>query len=65
MNEIIKNKNDFEICQKAHYIRNSCLNVGLDDICKLLIQLEDKNIEHREKEKIFELVDKNIKNVVK
>ena len=65
MNEIIKKKNDLEICQKAHYIRNSCLNVGLDDICKLLVQLEDKNIEYREKEKIFELVDKNIKNVVK
>lgn len=64
MNEYIKNENDSEICQKAHYIRNSCLNVGLDEICNLLIKLEDTTIMNKEKKEIFKSIEKSIRELI-
>ena len=61
MEVIIKSAEDKEICDKAHYIRNSCLNVRLDDICILLEQLEDKHISQIKKVKIFETINKEIR----
>jgi len=52
------NNNDQEnICKKAHYIRNSCLNVALDNICQLLEQLEDKSLDIETKKSIFIEID--------
>jgi len=61
MDKIIKNNDAEEISQKAHYIKNSCLNVGLDDICKLLEKLENQENIHLEKEKIFKEINRDIR----
>lgn len=37
---IIKSEDKNEISQKAHYLKNSCLNVALDNACKILEELE-------------------------
>ncbi|WP_423274824.1 ATP-binding protein, partial [Arcobacter sp. YIC-464] len=39
----IENKDSESISSKAHYIKNSCLNLALDDICNLLQSLEDNS----------------------
>lgn len=38
--KVIQTKNEHDISKKAHYIKNSCLNVNLKDTCELLFQLE-------------------------
>lgn len=38
---VVENGNKKEISQKAHYLKNSCLNVCLDDISALLQELEN------------------------
>ncbi|WP_129090895.1 ATP-binding protein, partial [Arcobacter sp. CECT 8989] len=40
LESLIENQEKEAIAQKAHYIKNSCLNVALDDICQLLQKLE-------------------------
>ncbi|MFY9090063.1 ATP-binding protein [Arcobacter aquimarinus] len=50
--------------QKAHYIKNSCLNVLLNDICELLNKLEDRTLSKDKKEEIFfkveDMINQNI-----
>ncbi|MEZ4693305.1 MAG: hypothetical protein R2837_04785 [Aliarcobacter sp.] len=50
--------------QKAHYIKNSCLNVLLNDVCELLNKLEDRTLEKNKKEELFlkieEMINQNI-----
>ncbi len=47
-------ENDVEnISHKAHYIKNSCLNVALDEVCEILQQLEDTSLNIDEKKKLF------------
>jgi len=58
LNEFIK-KNDTEnISQKAHYIKNSCLNVNLEEVCKVLQKLEDKELDIEQKRVYFNEVIK-------
>ncbi|WP_108061499.1 ATP-binding protein [Poseidonibacter lekithochrous] len=38
----VEEKENTKINEKAHYIKNSCLNVALDDICDLLQKLESQ-----------------------
>ena len=62
MNDILKNEDQEEIFQKAHYLKNSCLNVALEDVCNLLMQLEDRELSIAEKSKIFKRIEENITN---
>ncbi|MGM0520175.1 MAG: ATP-binding protein [Campylobacterota bacterium] len=41
---------------KAHYIKNSCLNLALDDICELLQKLEDKELSNNDVLKYFDSI---------
>ena len=51
-NFIQKNESE-NISQKAHYIKNSCLNITLDEACEILEQLEDKNLEESKRKELF------------
>lgn len=60
-------KKDYEaISGKAHYLKNSCLNVCLDDICQVLAIFESpeklKNDEIMEK---FNIIKKQIDYLIK
>ena len=52
------------ISQKAHYIKNSCLNLSLDNLCKLLQELENKELQENEKKSIFEDINYLVKNLL-
>ncbi len=63
--QIILDDNKEKIRKKAHFIKNSCLNVCLDDICKILQEMEESkfsNLEYKEK---FKLIKENIKKSIK
>ena len=62
--EIIKSENKEEILKKAHYIKNSCLNVSLDDICISLDTLEKENITQNKIEILFKDIEEKIKKLV-
>ncbi|RXK02106.1 ATP-binding protein, partial [Halarcobacter bivalviorum] len=49
----IKEDDKEAIVQKAHYIKNSCLNLALDEICSLLEKLENPKLSKKEYEDIF------------
>ena len=56
-------KNDVEnISQKAHYIKNSCLNVALDEACEILEQLEDKSLEESKRKELFTQLNNQLGN---
>ncbi|RXJ67627.1 hypothetical protein CRV08_09665 [Halarcobacter ebronensis] len=56
------NKNDSEeVSQKAHYIKNSCLNVCLEKLCDILQKLENKKLEQSERKELFEEFQKELK----
>jgi signal transduction histidine kinase/DNA-binding LytR/AlgR family response regulator len=67
--EDMKELNDFveansieEISKKAHYIKNSCLNIGLDKSCEILDELEKADsLSKDEIHNNFELLKKEIK----
>ena len=61
---IIKNKNQEEINQKAHYIKNSCLNLSLTEICNLLESLENNNISIDNKIEIFYNLKNQINKII-
>jgi signal transduction histidine kinase/CheY-like chemotaxis protein/HPt (histidine-containing phosphotransfer) domain-containing protein len=52
------------ISSKAHYIKNSCLNVSLDELCELLQKLENKDLEQREKVSIFNEINSSVKSLL-
>lgn len=60
---IINSGNIIEINKKAHYIKNSCLNVNLTSVCELLQKLEDENIEHKQCKEIFYILKSQIENI--
>ena len=64
LEETIQKKDVENISFKAHYIKNSCLNVSLDDICKSLEKLENKKLEHKEKELLFKDIKASIKSLL-
>ena len=56
-------KSDVEnISQKAHYIKNSCLNVALDEACEILEQLEDKSLEESKRKELFTQLNSQLGN---
>lgn len=59
----IQENNSKEIIQKAHYIKNSCLNLELNEICEILEKLEENKLSKDEKEKILILLKDNFKDI--
>ena len=51
--DIINSQDKEKISQKAHYLKNSCLNVSLDEICEVLEELESSELSFEEIEKKF------------
>ena len=60
---ISKNSSE-EIVQKAHYIKNSCLNVYLDEVCDLLQMLENKELIKDMRIELFNKIKRLISHVV-
>jgi PAS domain S-box-containing protein len=56
LQNFIHSKDKENILQKAHYIKNSCLNLCLDDICEVLQKLENPDLQDKEKEELFALL---------
>ena len=48
--------------KKAHYIKNSCLNVALDEACEILEQLEDKSLEESKRKELFTQLNSQLGN---
>ena len=61
---LIKKDDEEQIIQKAHYLKNSCLNMALDDICNLLNSLESKNNSFEEKQNIFNKINNDIRELI-
>jgi len=59
----IKNNNSEKIIAKAHYIKNSCLNVELKEVCELLQKIESKQDEDKTLE-IFNTIKKHIEKIL-
>jgi len=51
--DIISTQDKDKISQKAHYLKNSCLNVSLSEVCEVLEQLESKELSIKEVEEKF------------
>ena len=64
LEEFIEAKDIENISLKAHYIKNSCLNVSLDEICELLQKLENKDTEESEKINIFKEINSTVKSLL-
>ncbi|MGB0990329.1 MAG: ATP-binding protein [Halarcobacter sp.] len=64
LESLIENQEKEAIAQKAHYIKNSCLNVALDDICELLQELEKVDIEKIDSNKLFNEIKSKIKEIL-
>ncbi|NVJ53220.1 MAG: Hpt domain-containing protein, partial [Campylobacteraceae bacterium] len=61
---LIQNQEKEAIAQKAHYIKNSCLNVALDDICSLLQELETKSVSMEESLDLYKQIKQKIKAII-
>lgn len=64
LKDYIKKRDNQNIRFKAHYIKNSCLNVSLDEICDLLQKLEDKELDQNKIELLFSDIEASIKSVL-
>ncbi|MFK2823957.1 ATP-binding protein [Arcobacter sp. YIC-80] len=53
LESFIQAKDSSNIISKAHYIKNSCLNLALDDICSSLQLLESENVSIEKKFTLF------------
>lgn len=63
--KVIKRGNNNEISQKAHYIKNSCLNVCLNEVCSILFDLENpKNLKTSEIKHKFKLIKYKIESII-
>ena len=63
---VVENADKKEISQKAHYLKNSCLNVCLDDISALLQELENnENLNLLDMQEKFQKIKKLIKSLSK
>lgn len=63
LEEAILQNNIVEISQKAHYIKNSCLNMNLENVCKLLQKLEDADFENNDSHIIFNEIKEEIESI--
>ncbi|RXJ75443.1 hypothetical protein CRV03_12800, partial [Arcobacter sp. F155] len=64
LESLIENQEKEAIAQKAHYIKNSCLNVALDDICELLQELESDSISIEECVDLYKQINQKIKAII-
>ncbi len=62
--KIINSKNQQEIKEKAHYLKNSCLNLYLTELCSILQEFENANLSDREKEEKFNLFKQEILKLI-
>lgn len=60
LEDLIEQGKSSEISQKAHYIKNSCLNLCLDEVCILLEELEQEDLNQKQKEKLFYQIEQKI-----
>ncbi len=57
-------KNDSgNISQKAHYIKNSCLNVALDEVCEILQELENESLDEIKRKELFTQLCSQLGNI--
>ncbi len=52
----IEEQNKDKIYQKAHYIKNTCLNLVLEEICALLKNLENQDLSQEEQTYLFKKI---------
>ncbi|RXK00061.1 hypothetical protein CRV02_10635, partial [Arcobacter sp. CECT 8989] len=64
LESLIENQEKEAIAQKAHYIKNSCLNVALDDICQLLQKLESEKVSIEECVDLYKQINQKIKAII-
>lgn len=57
LKDLIDTDNELEFRKKAHYIKNSCLNVSLDEVCELLQSIETSKLSKEELVKTFNKMD--------
>ncbi|QKJ22569.1 ATP-binding protein [Poseidonibacter lekithochrous] len=62
--ETIDTDDKIKIEQKAHYIKNSCLNIGLDDICNILDDFENKNLDKETQINKYKILESKIKEII-
>ena len=60
LEKFIGENDSTQIASKAHFIKNSCLNLGLDDICKQLQEIETDIKDTEELEIAFQKLKSNI-----
>ncbi len=63
--EFIDKEDRENISQKSHYIKNSCLNVALDEVCKLLYDLENKELPMTEVKEKYKIIENTIESIIK
>lgn len=61
----IENEDNENITQKAHYIKNSCLNMLLDDVCELLQVIEKENFIKENNISNYEKLEEKINQIIK
>ncbi|GGD33151.1 hypothetical protein GCM10012288_03880 [Malaciobacter pacificus] len=62
LEKFIESNDEVNIKEKAHYIKNSCLNVALDDICNFLQELESEKTTTSEKQSLFKNIKEKLSN---
>ncbi len=64
LKKLIDDEEQESISKKAHFIKNSCLNLSLDDACKLLQKLETDNLSIDEQKEIFDQLNSLISKYI-
>ncbi len=65
LKEFIEKEDKENISQKSHYIKNSCLNVSLDEVCKLLYDLENSELPIIEAKEKYKIIENIIESIIK
>ncbi len=63
--EFIDKEDRENISQKSHYIKNSCLNVALDEVCRLLYDLENKELPMTKVKEKYKIIENTIESIIK
>ena len=64
LSEFIKKDDKTKIKEKAHYIKNSCLNLVLDEVCEVLKELESLELDKNEKLEKFKIIKNEINIII-
>lgn len=64
LEKFVEQNNQINIIQKAHYIKNSCLNVALNDVCSLLEELEINDLTIDEKKSLLKKIKQRLSNYI-